>query len=134
MDASGAPMSGAAVPLDGIKVLGVPVSSAARVADQCVEIACAGETFLPKLAWLDDPQGVVDLGPAGAAGGVAGLVGAHVEEGNNGDQGLAPSPGGTGGNGCGGHPLVAGLVSAMEDARSERVGAGGARRRRASTC
>ncbi|KAK3235365.1 hypothetical protein CYMTET_54431 [Cymbomonas tetramitiformis] len=97
MDASGAPMSGAAVPLDGIK-------------------------------------GVVDLGPAGAAGGVAGLVGAHVEEGNNGDQGLAPSPGGTGGNGCGGHPLVAGLVSAMEDARSERVGAGGARRRRASTC
>ncbi|KAK3268450.1 hypothetical protein CYMTET_23049 [Cymbomonas tetramitiformis] len=56
VDEAGTPMPGAAVPLPGIKVLGIPVGSDRWVADKCVEMALAAGGILPKLARLDDPQ------------------------------------------------------------------------------
>ncbi|KAK3280727.1 hypothetical protein CYMTET_11450 [Cymbomonas tetramitiformis] len=43
-------------PLEGIKVLGVPIGSDAWVANKCVEIATKAGSILPKLARLNDPQ------------------------------------------------------------------------------
>ncbi|KAK3275874.1 hypothetical protein CYMTET_16023 [Cymbomonas tetramitiformis] len=56
VDGGGAPMPGSVTPLDGVKVLGIPVGSDRWVADKCVEMAFAAGAVLPKLARLDDPQ------------------------------------------------------------------------------
>eukprot|EP00854_Cymbomonas_tetramitiformis_P034062 gene34062-biopygen8648 len=56
VNGAGHPLPGAVEPLEGIKVLGVPIGSDAWVADTCVEIAIKAWTILPKLARLNDPQ------------------------------------------------------------------------------
>ncbi|KAK3274578.1 hypothetical protein CYMTET_17246 [Cymbomonas tetramitiformis] len=56
VDSTGRSMPGAVEPLEGIKVLGVPIGSDAWVADKCFEIATKAGSILPKLARLNDPQ------------------------------------------------------------------------------
>eukprot|EP00854_Cymbomonas_tetramitiformis_P009312 gene9312-biopygen9493 len=56
VDAGGEPTPGAVVPLQGIRVLGIPVGSETWVADQCFVMASTGGAILPKLARLNDPQ------------------------------------------------------------------------------
>ncbi|KAK3241326.1 hypothetical protein CYMTET_48893 [Cymbomonas tetramitiformis] len=56
VDSAGRSMPGAVEPLEGIKVLGVPIGSDAWVADKCFEIAAKAGSILPKLARLNDPQ------------------------------------------------------------------------------
>ncbi|KAK3233249.1 hypothetical protein CYMTET_56455 [Cymbomonas tetramitiformis] len=105
VDSAGHSMPGAVEPLEGIKVLGVPIGSDAWVADKYFEIATKAGYILPKLARLNDPQEVAgspyplgeeavaisqlptrwggvgaDFSAAVGAGGVAGLVGPCVEE------------------------------------------------------
>eukprot|EP00854_Cymbomonas_tetramitiformis_P034507 gene34507-biopygen32209 len=109
VDAGGEPMPGAVVPLQGIRVLGIPVGSETWVADQCLVMASTGGAILPKLARLNDPQ---RLAPAGWLGSWA-HVWKRVVVMSPAVRGLLPHLGAPEGTDAGGHPLVAGLVSAM---------------------
>eukprot|EP00854_Cymbomonas_tetramitiformis_P034039 gene34039-biopygen5797 len=143
VDASGVSMPAAVVPLEGIRVLGIPVGSEAWVADQCFVMASTAGAILPKLARLNDPQEVAgspyplgeeaaalsqlptrwgglgltsaqQLAPAGWLGSLA-HVWKRVVVMFPSVRGLLPHLGAPEGTDAGGHPLVAGLVSAMED-------------------
>ncbi|KAK3250656.1 hypothetical protein CYMTET_39975 [Cymbomonas tetramitiformis] len=52
VDASGDPMPGAVAPLEGIRVLGIPVQMDTRVVDPCIKMAIGAGAILPK---LNDP-------------------------------------------------------------------------------